>query len=102
MSAMTVSGQRRTRALRHTKPCPLDGEVMDLHATPTFFVGGARHHGPYDATTLNPGARRVTSSVAARSRLIAHSSALALYLNQRFRLIFDIRLAELSVDDACK
>jgi len=25
---------------------------MDLQATPTYFIGNARHHGPYDAVTL--------------------------------------------------
>ncbi|HUO41224.1 MAG TPA: Na+/H+ antiporter NhaA [Mycobacterium sp.] len=29
-----------------------DAEVMDLHATPTFFVGDKRHKGPFDAATL--------------------------------------------------
>ncbi|WP_246657832.1 Na+/H+ antiporter NhaA [Arthrobacter yangruifuii] len=30
----------------------LDAESMDLHGTPTFFIGARRHHGPYDAATL--------------------------------------------------
>lgn len=30
----------------------LDAESMDLHGTPTFFIGNRRHHGPYDAATL--------------------------------------------------
>ncbi|MCC9145811.1 MULTISPECIES: Na+/H+ antiporter NhaA [unclassified Arthrobacter] len=30
----------------------LDAESMDLHGTPTFFVGHRRHHGPYDTATL--------------------------------------------------
>ena len=30
----------------------LDAESMDLHGTPTFFIGRHRHHGPYDAATL--------------------------------------------------
>ena len=25
---------------------------MDVHSTPTFFIGGRRHTGPYDAPTL--------------------------------------------------
>ncbi len=29
-----------------------DAEVMDLHSTPTFFIGNARHYGPYDAAAL--------------------------------------------------
>lgn len=30
----------------------LDAEVMDLHSTPTFFIGGTRHVGPWDSRTL--------------------------------------------------
>ena len=30
----------------------LDAEFMDLHSTPTFFIGSRRHYGPYDAPTL--------------------------------------------------
>ncbi|MCU1478325.1 MAG: Na+/H+ antiporter NhaA type [Subtercola sp.] len=30
----------------------IDAELMDVHSTPTFFVGGKRHFGPYDAATL--------------------------------------------------
>ncbi len=30
----------------------LDAEVMDLHSTPTFFIGEQRHKGHYDAATL--------------------------------------------------
>jgi len=30
----------------------LDAEVMDLHSTPTFFIGERRHKGHYDAATL--------------------------------------------------
>ncbi|MBV8929045.1 MAG: Na+/H+ antiporter NhaA [Mycobacteriaceae bacterium] len=30
----------------------LDADVMDLNSTPTFFVGGKRHKGPFDAATL--------------------------------------------------
>jgi Na+/H+ antiporter NhaA len=29
-----------------------DAEVMDLNATPTFFVNGKRHKGPWDAASL--------------------------------------------------
>jgi protein-disulfide isomerase len=29
-----------------------DAELMDLNATPTFFINGTRHRGPYDAATL--------------------------------------------------
>jgi len=30
----------------------LDAELMDLHSTPTFFIGEKRHVGPYDSATL--------------------------------------------------
>lgn len=30
----------------------LDAEFMDLHSTPTFFIGSVRHFGPYDAPSL--------------------------------------------------
>ena len=30
----------------------LDAEIMDLHSTPTFFIGDRRHKGPYDSATL--------------------------------------------------
>lgn len=29
-----------------------DTELMDLSSTPTFFIGGRRHHGPFDTATL--------------------------------------------------
>jgi Na+/H+ antiporter NhaA len=29
-----------------------DAELMDLNSTPTFFVNGRRHHGPWDAASL--------------------------------------------------
>ncbi|MGO4689961.1 Na+/H+ antiporter NhaA [Glaciibacter sp. 2TAF33] len=30
----------------------LDAQVMDLHSTPTFFIGQKRHIGPYDSPSL--------------------------------------------------
>jgi Na+/H+ antiporter NhaA len=30
----------------------LDADVMDLNSTPTFFINGKRHKGPFDAVTL--------------------------------------------------
>jgi protein-disulfide isomerase len=30
----------------------LDAEMMDLNSTPTFFIGGKRHKGPFDAASL--------------------------------------------------
>lgn len=38
-----------------------DAELMDLNSTPTFFVNGRRHTGPYDAAAL---IRALESSVA--------------------------------------
>jgi predicted DsbA family dithiol-disulfide isomerase len=29
-----------------------DAELMDLNSTPTFFVNGRRHQGPWDAASL--------------------------------------------------
>ena len=29
-----------------------DAELMDLNSTPTFFVNGRRHKGPWDAASL--------------------------------------------------
>jgi Na+/H+ antiporter NhaA len=38
--------------LAHIDDDRLDAELMDLHSTPTFFVNGHRHIGPYDSRTL--------------------------------------------------
>jgi protein-disulfide isomerase len=43
---------RSARVINRVKDDVLDAEIMDLNATPTFFIGDARHHGPYDARTL--------------------------------------------------
>ena len=43
---------RSARVINRVKDDVLDAEVMDLHATPTFFIGNARHQGPHDAATL--------------------------------------------------
>jgi Na+/H+ antiporter NhaA len=40
------------KVLRHIQDDRLDAEIMDLHSTPTFFVNGVRHIGPYDSATL--------------------------------------------------
>ena len=40
------------QVINRVKDDVLDAEVMDLQATPTFFIGDARHQGPYDAATL--------------------------------------------------
>lgn len=40
------------QVINRVKDDVLDAEVMDLHAVPTFFIGNARHQGPYDAASL--------------------------------------------------
>ena len=39
-------------ALHRVQDDAQDAEVMDLNSTPTFFVNGKRHKGPWDAATL--------------------------------------------------
>jgi protein-disulfide isomerase len=41
-----------TTALHRVQDDAQDAEVMDLNATPTFFVNGKRHKGPWDAASL--------------------------------------------------
>ena len=43
---------RSPAVVRRVEDDMLDAEVMDLHSTPTFFIGGKRHRGPYDSATL--------------------------------------------------
>ncbi|WP_448809037.1 Na+/H+ antiporter NhaA [Agromyces bauzanensis] len=43
---------RSPAVVRRVEDDMLDAELMDLHATPTFFVGERRHIGPYDSATL--------------------------------------------------
>ncbi|WP_246160040.1 Na+/H+ antiporter NhaA [Microbacterium rhizomatis] len=38
--------------LRRIQDDRLDAELMDLNTTPTFFVNGVRHKGPYDSASL--------------------------------------------------
>ncbi len=40
------------KVLRHIQDDRLDAEIMDLNSTPTFFVNGHRHTGPYDSASL--------------------------------------------------
>jgi protein-disulfide isomerase len=35
-----------------------DADLMDLHSTPTFFIDGVRHDGPWDAASLVAAIRR--------------------------------------------
>ncbi|AZS37400.1 Na(+)/H(+) antiporter NhaA [Microbacterium lemovicicum] len=43
---------RSPKVLRRVQDDRLDAEVMDLNTTPTFFVNGKRHVGPYDSASL--------------------------------------------------
>lgn len=43
---------RSPKANHRIEEDQLDAEVMDLHSTPTFFIGGYRHVGPWDSRTL--------------------------------------------------
>lgn len=43
---------RSYRVVRRVEDDQLDAEMMDLHSTPTFYVNGKRHKGPYDSATL--------------------------------------------------
>lgn len=47
-----IEDLRSPRALHRVEEDQLDAEVMDLHSTPTFFIGGRRHVGPWDSRTL--------------------------------------------------
>jgi Na+/H+ antiporter NhaA len=47
------NGDIQSSRVRHrVEDDALDAEMMDLNSTPTFFVGGKRHKGPFDAATL--------------------------------------------------
>lgn len=41
-----------SKALHHVQDDAQDAELMDLNSTPTFFVNGKRHRGPFDAASL--------------------------------------------------
>ncbi|GAA2775926.1 Na+/H+ antiporter NhaA [Mycolicibacterium pallens] len=41
-----------SRVLHRVDDDAQDAELMDLNATPTFFVNGVRHKGPWDAASL--------------------------------------------------
>jgi protein-disulfide isomerase len=43
---------RSPAVTRRVEDDQLDAEMMDLHSTPTFFIGGKRHMGPWDSATL--------------------------------------------------
>ncbi|WP_240630571.1 Na+/H+ antiporter NhaA [Mycolicibacterium sp. GF69] len=41
-----------SKVLHHVQDDAQDAELMDLNSTPTFFVNGVRHKGPWDAASL--------------------------------------------------
>lgn len=41
-----------SKVLHHVQDDAQDAELMDLNSTPTFFVNGKRHRGPFDAASL--------------------------------------------------
>ena len=41
-----------TKVLQHVQDDAEDAEAMDLNSTPTFFVNGKRHKGPWDSASL--------------------------------------------------
>ena len=41
-----------TKVLHRVQDDAQDAEVMDLNSTPTFFVNGKRHKGPWDSASL--------------------------------------------------
>jgi protein-disulfide isomerase len=43
---------RSSQTLRRIQDDRLDAELMDLHSTPTFFIGDHRHVGPWDSASL--------------------------------------------------
>ncbi|MGR2751886.1 Na+/H+ antiporter NhaA [Agromyces arachidis] len=43
---------RSPRVVNRVEDDQIDAEIMDLHSTPTFFVGGIRHVGPWDSRSL--------------------------------------------------
>ena len=47
-----VADLRSPGVVRRVEDDMLDAEMMDLHSTPTFFIGERRHKGPYDSATL--------------------------------------------------
>ncbi|UFS59265.1 Na+/H+ antiporter NhaA [Subtercola endophyticus] len=43
---------RSSEVVNRVRDDVIDAELMDVHSTPTFFVNGKRHRGPYDAASL--------------------------------------------------
>ena len=41
-----------SKVLHRVQDDAQDAELMDLNSTPTFFVNGVRHKGPWDAASL--------------------------------------------------
>jgi Na+/H+ antiporter NhaA len=55
---------RSPQTLRRIQDDRLDAELMDLHSTPTFFIGDKRHVGPWDSANL---IRALEAHAAARA-----------------------------------
>ncbi|MDL9980634.1 Na+/H+ antiporter NhaA [Microbacterium sp. ASV49] len=47
-----IADLRSPEAARRVEDDRFDAQLMDLHSTPTFFIGEKRHIGPYDSATL--------------------------------------------------
>ena len=47
-----LADMRSPKVVLRVEEDQLDAELMDLHSTPTFFIGGVRHIGPWDSRTL--------------------------------------------------
>jgi protein-disulfide isomerase len=47
-----IDDMRSPKVVLRVEEDQLDAELMDLHSTPTFFIGGVRHIGPWDSRTL--------------------------------------------------
>jgi predicted DsbA family dithiol-disulfide isomerase len=41
-----------TKVLHRVQDDAQDAELMDLNSTPTFFINGKRHMGPWDSASL--------------------------------------------------
>ena len=47
-----VDDMQSAEVARRVDDDQMDADLMDLHSTPTFFIGDRRHVGPYDSATL--------------------------------------------------
>ena len=51
-SSTRTSASQPSKVLHRVQDDAQDAEVMDLNSTPTFFVNGKRHKGPWDSASL--------------------------------------------------